>query len=151
MSLEKKINEDIKAAMSAKDKKKLEALRSIKSALLVEKTGKNQSADGEIPEEVESELLKKQAKQRKESVEIYKQQGRDDLAEEEQFQLEIIESYMPEQLSEEDIRAKVKEIIEETGASSMQDMGKVMGKATKEMAGKADNKKISEIVKELLS
>ena len=150
MSLEKKINDDIKAAMIAKDKAKLEALRSIKSELLIAKTGKDKDESGEIPESIELKLLKKLAKQRKDSAETYKEQGRQDLADDEIFQLEIIESYLPEQLSEEDIKAGVHEIIKETGASSMKDMGKVMGLASKKFEGKADNKKVSEIVKSLL-
>ncbi|MFW6019575.1 MAG: GatB/YqeY domain-containing protein, partial [Bacteroidales bacterium] len=150
MSLEKKINDDIKAAMIAKDKAKLEALRSIKSELLLAKTGKDKNEAGEIPESVELKLLKKLAKQRKESAEVYVEQGRQDLADDELFQLGIIESYLPEQLNEDEIRAGVQEIIEETGASSMKDMGKVMGLASKKFEGKADNKKVSEIVKSLL-
>lgn len=150
MSLEKKINDDIKTAMIAKDKAKLDALRAIKSELLIAKTGKDQNESGEIPESVELQLLQKLAKQRKESAETYKEQGRQDLADSELFQLEIIESYMPEQLSDEEIKAGVQEIIKETGASSMKDMGDVMKVASKKFEGKADNKKISEIVKSLL-
>ncbi|MGM0611974.1 MAG: GatB/YqeY domain-containing protein [Bacteroidota bacterium] len=150
MSLEKKINDDIKAAMIAKDRAKLDALRSIKSELLIAKTGKDKDESGEIPESVELKLLKKLAKQRKESAETYKEQGRQDLADDELFQLEIIESYLPEQLSDEEIKAGVQEIIKETGASSMKEMGKVMGLASKKFEGKADNKKVSEIVKSLL-
>jgi len=150
MSLEKKINDDIKAAMIAKDKAKLDALRSIKSELLIAKTGKDKDESGEIPESVELKLLKKLAKQRKDSAETYKEQGRQDLADDELFQLEIIESYLPEQLSDEEIKAGVQEIIKETGASSMKEMGKVMGLASKKFEGKADNKKVSEIVKSLL-
>lgn len=149
MSLEKKINEDIKQAMLAKDQRKLSALRSIKSALLIEKTGGQH--EGEIPESVEAQLLQKQVKQRKESAETYEQQGRADLAEEERYQAEIIEKYLPEQMSDEQLKKEVESIIEELGASSMKDMGKVMGTATKKLAGKADNKKISEIVKQLLA
>ncbi|MCF8218402.1 MAG: GatB/YqeY domain-containing protein [Bacteroidales bacterium] len=150
MSLEKKINDDIKAAMIAKDKAKLDALRSIKSELLIAKTGKDKDESGEIPESVELKLLKKLSKQRKDSAETYKEQGRQDLADDELFQLEIIESYLPEQLSDEEIKAGVQEIIKETGASSMKEMGKVMGLASKKFEGKADNKKVSEIVKSLL-
>ncbi|MCF8301841.1 MAG: GatB/YqeY domain-containing protein [Bacteroidales bacterium] len=149
MSLEKKINDDMKEAMKARDKNKLEALRGIKSALLLEKTGKDQAA-GEIPEEIEVKLLQKQLKQRKESAEVYKAQGRDDLADYEMFQASIIESYLPEQMSEEELRGIVEDIIKETGAESMKDMGKVMGAATKKLGGKADNKAIAAIVKEKL-
>lgn len=150
MALEKKINDDIKAAMIAKNRAALDALRSIKSALLIEKTGKDQTS-GEIPESVEINLLKKLAKQRREAAQTYHEQGREDLAEVEEFQLEIIEKYLPEQMSEEQIRAGVKEIIHETGASSMADMGKVMGAATTKFSGRADNKKVSEIVRNILS
>ncbi len=150
MSLEKQINEDIKAAMIARNKAVLEALRSIKSALLIQKTGKNQTSE-EIPESVEIKLLKQLAKQRREAAQTYHQQGREDLAQEEEFQLEIIEKYLPEQMSEEEIRAGVKQIIDETGADSMADMGRVMGAATKKFSGRADNKKVSQIVKSLLA
>ena len=149
MSLAEKINNDIKQAMLAKDKRNLEALRAIKAGLLLVKTGKDKSS-GEIPETVEMQLLQKLVKQRKESAEIYRQQNRDDLAEEELFQAEIIETYLPKQMSDEEITAVVKQIVEETGAESMKDMGKVMGAAAKKLAGKADNKKISGIVKNIL-
>jgi len=150
MELEKKINEDIKQAMRSKDKERLAALRSIKSALLIEKTGKDRNA-AEIPESVEMKLLQKQVKQRMESAEMYEQQGREELAKEERFQADIIREYLPKQMDEQEIRDEIEKIIKETGASSMKDMGPVMGKASKELAGKADNKKISSIVKELLS
>ncbi len=149
MELEKLINNDLKEAMKAKDKRKLEALRAIKAALLLEKTGKD-VADGEIPESVELKLLQKLVKQRKESATVYREQNRPELAEEEEYQTSIIEKYLPEQMSEEDIKVVVKQIIEETGASSMKDMGRVMGMATKKLAGKADNKLISTFVKEML-
>ncbi|MCF8231799.1 MAG: GatB/YqeY domain-containing protein [Bacteroidales bacterium] len=151
MSLEKKINEDLKQAMRDKDQRKLSALRSIKSALLIEKTNKDQTSGEEIPESVEMQLLQKQVKQRKESAETYEEQGRSDLADEERYQASIIEKYLPDQMDEEQLKNEVKAIIDELGATSMQDMGKVMGTATKRLAGKADNKKISEIVKTLLS
>lgn len=150
MELEKKINEDIKQAMLSKDKERLAALRSIKSALLIEKTGKDRNA-AEIPESVEMKLLQKQVKQRMESAEMYEQQGREELAKEERFQADIIREYLPKQMDEQEVREEIERIIKETGASSMKDMGPVMGKASKELAGKADNKKISAIVKELLS
>ena len=149
MSLAEKINNDIKQAMLAKDKRKLEALRAIKAGLLLIKTGKDTSA-GEIPESVELQLLQKLVKQRKESAEIYMQQNRKDLAEEETFQAGIIEEFLPKQMSEEELKAEVSKIVAEVGASSMKDMGKVMGMASKKLAGKADNKKISTMVKELL-
>ena len=149
MELEKLINNDLKDAMRAKDKRKLEALRAIKAALLLEKTGKD-VADGEIPETVEIKLLQKLVKQRKESAIIYREQNRGDMAEEEEYQASIIEKYLPEQMSEEEIAAVVKKIVEDTGASGMKDMGRVMGMASKQLAGKADNKLVSTIVKGLL-
>jgi hypothetical protein len=149
MSLAEKINADIKAAMLARDSKKLEALRAIKAGLLLAKTGKDASS-GEIPETVEMQLLQKLVKQRKESALLYEQQNRSDLAEEERYQSGIIEAYLPQQMSEEEITAVVKEVIGQSGASSIKDMGKVMGAAAKKLAGKADNKRVSEIVKKEL-
>ena len=149
MELEKLINEDIKQAMINKDKDKLGALRSIKAALLLEKTGKDVSG-GVIPDSVELKMLQRLVKQRRESAEIYKTQGRPDLAEPEIFQASIIEKYLPEQMSEADLLAIVQKVITDTGASSSKDMGKVMGIASKLVAGKADNKMISEIIKKLL-
>lgn len=150
MSLETVINNDMKAAMMAKDMRRLEAIRGIKAALLLEKTGKDVSG-GEIPEEVEVKMLQRLAKQRREAAAIYSEKGRNDLAEEELYQLSIIESYLPKQLSEDEIREKLKEIMAQTGASSIKDMGKVMGMASKAFAGKADNKLVSDIVKHMLS
>lgn len=149
MGLEILINNDIKSAMISKDKKKLAALRAIKSALLLEKTGKD-SSGGEIPETVELKLLQKLVKQRKESAEIYRQQNREDLAEVEQYEADIIQAYLPQQIDEETLRKEIKEIIELIGANSMKDMGKVMGLASKKFAGKADTKVISNLVKEIL-
>lgn len=150
MSLEITINNDIKKAMLARDKRKLEALRAIKAALLLEKTGAGVGGV-EIPETVELKLLQKLVKQRKESAILYKDQDRPELAEEEEYQAGIIENYLPEQVSEEEITAIIKNIIDETGASSMKDMGKVMGMAAKKLAGKADNKTVSSIVKQILA
>ncbi len=149
MNLEIKINEDLKQAMREKDKRKLNALRAIKAALLLEKTGKDVTS-GEIPESVELKLLQKQVKQRKEAAAIYREQNRPDLAEEEEYQAAIIEKYLPEQLSEEEIEAAVDKAIAETGATTMKDMGRVMGIVTKQLAGKADNKLISSIVRSKL-
>ena len=149
MSLEKSINNDIKAAMLTKDKRTLEALRAVKAAILLAKTDKG--ASGNIAEDVEIRILQKLVKQRKESAELYKSQGRDDLTAEELFQVSVIEKYLPEQMSEEEIKKVVDEIISETGASSMKDMGRVMGMTTKKLAGKADSKLIASIVKELLN
>ena len=150
MELEKLINNDLKEAMKAKDKRKLEALRAIKAALLLEKTGKDVT-DGEIPESVELKLLQKLVKQRKESAILYREQNRPELAEEEEYQVSIIEKYLPEQMSEEEVKSIIEKIVADTGASSMKDMGRVMGMAAKQLAGKADNKAISNIVKGLLS
>ena len=151
MTLAEKINKDIKDAMLAKDAKKLEALRAVKSGLLLLKTAKGTSGGDEIPEELEMGLLKKLVKQRKESAAIYREKDRIELAEEEEFQAGIIGNYLPEQISGDALREIVKEIIAETGAESMKDMGRVMGTASKKLAGKGDNKEISEIVRELLA
>jgi uncharacterized protein len=150
MNLEIKINEDIKQAMLTRDTQKLSALRAIKAALLLEKTGKDVSS-GEIPESIELKLLHKLVKQRRESAAIYVEKGRKDMAEEEIYQAEIIEKYLPKQMGEGEIVALVKEIITETGASGIKNMGMVMGAASKKAAGRADNQVISKIVKELLA
>ena len=147
MSLFEQINKDIKQAMLNKEKDKLEALRAIKAAFLLAKTEK---ANAELTPEKELEIVRKLVKQRKDSAEIYLQNGRKDLADAELFQASVIEKYLPAQMSDEEIEAEVKNIIAETGASSMKDMGKVMGAATKKLAGKADNKRIADIVKKLL-
>lgn len=147
MSLELTINEDIKKAMLAKDKKSLDALRAIKSAILLLKTDKG---GGDITPEVEMATLQKLVKQRKESAEMYQAQGRTDLYEEEVSQLNIISKYLPAQLSEDEIKAKLQSLIAENGFAGMKDMGKLMGMATKAFAGQADNKTVSAIVKTLL-
>ncbi len=147
MSLEQKINEDIKQAMLAKDKKSLEALRAVKSAILLLKTNKS---GGEITEDLELKTLQKLVKQRKESAELYKNQGREDLYEEEIFQMNIISKYLPEQLSIDEIRSQLQQMIADNGISTIKEMGKLMGIANKTFAGKADNKTISEIIKSLL-
>ncbi len=149
MELEKLINNDLKEAMKAKDKRKLEALRAIKSALLLEKTGKD-VADGEIPDSVEVKMLRKLVKQRKDAAAIYREQNRPDLAEEEEYQASIIEKYLPEQLDEEQVKTIVEKVIIDLEAKSMKDMGKVMGQATKVIAGRADNKLVSQIVRQRL-
>lgn len=148
MSLKNKIDTDIKAAMLAKNKEELEALRGIKSLILLAETEKGAVAD--ISGEAENKLLMKAAKQRKESAEIFTQQGRADLAEKELFQLQVISRYLPKQLSEEEIVGELKKMLAEVGAKGPQDMGKVMGMATKKLAGQADGKLISELVKKLL-
>ncbi len=150
MTLEKLINNDLKEAMLAKDRRKLEALRAIKAALLLEKTGTDRGGS-EIPETLELKLLQKLVKQRRDSASIFREQNRTDLAEEEEYQAAIIEKYLPEQMSQEEIDEKVKEIIATLGASSMKDMGRVMGLASKQLAGKADNKIVATSVKKFLS
>jgi len=149
MSLKAKIDSDIKQAMLAREKEKLEALRGIKSLILLAETDKSNS--GEITTDVENKMLMKAAKQRKESAEIFKKEGREDLAQKELFQLEVISAYLPKQLSEEALTGELKKIIETLGASGIQDLGKVMGVATKSLAGQADGKMIAEIVKQLLA
>lgn len=149
MSLKQTIDGDIKKAMLSKNKEELEALRSIKSMILLAETEKGGS--GDISSDAEAKLLMKAAKQRKESADIFKQQNRVDLAEKELFQLEVINRYLPKQLSEDEIKATLQEIIKEVGASGPGDMGKVMGVATKKLAGQADGKVISEQVKKLLA
>jgi len=150
MELEKLINNDLKQAMLARDKEKLDALRAIKAALLLEKTGKDVTSL-EIPDEVEVQILAKLIKQRKAAIEIYTTQNRQDLADVELFQISIIEKYLPLQISEEELRNVIKDVIVSVGATSVKDMGKVMAAATKSLAGKAENKMISNIIKELLS
>ncbi len=150
MSLEHLINQDLKEAMFAKDRQKLAALRAIKAALLLEKTGGG-VGDSEIPESVELKLLQKQVKQRRDTAIIYREQNRHDLAEEEEYQAAIIEKYLPEQMPEKEVKAVVEKVIADTGASSMKDMGRVMGMVSKQLSGKADNKMISVLVKQLLS
>lgn len=149
MSLIDTISKDIMAAMKARDNDKLEALRAVKAALLL--AGTESGADGKVSEENELKILKKLIKQRKESAQIYKEKGREDLYDNEIKQAAVIEQYLPEQVSEEKIREDVKKIIAETGATEMKDMGKVMAMAVKHFAGKADNSLISKIVREELA
>lgn len=149
MSLKTTIDNDIKKAMLSKSKEELEALRSIKSMILLAETEKGHAA--EISTETEGKLLMKAAKQRKESAEIFQKEGRQELAQKENFQLEVISRYLPKQLSEAETTALLKEIISTVGAKGPQDMGKVMGMATKTLAGRADGRLISEIVKKLLA
>lgn len=149
MSLEQKIQAELKTAMLARDEKTVRSLRAIKAAIILAKT--SEGAAGEIREEDEIKLLQKLVKQRKDSLEIFQQQNRADLAQKEQEEIEVIEKFLPTQLSAGELRAIVTGIIAETGASSPADMGKVMGVATKQLAGKADGKAISALVKELLA
>ena len=149
MNLEQKIMAELKTAMLAKDEKALRSLRAIKAAILLAKT--SEGAGGELKEEDEVKILQKLVKQRKDSLEIFTQQNRTDLAQKEQEEIEIIEKFLPKQLSGEELKVIIANIIAETGASSPADMGKVMGAATKQLAGKADGKAISALVKELLA
>ena len=148
MSLKERINEDIKKAMLAKKKEERTALRSIKSAILLAETEKG--AQSELSQDVEMKLLMKAAKQRKESGELFAKEGRNDLAEKEFFEHEIISKYLPQQMNEDELRETLKEIIQSVSATGPSDMGKVMGLATKQLAGKADGKAISSVVRELL-
>ena len=149
MGLEQKIMADLKTAMLARDEASLRSLRAVKAAILLAKT--SEGAGGELKEEDEIKLLQKLVKQRKDSLEIFQQQNRTDLAQKEVEEIAVIERFLPKQLSHEEIKAEVSRIIAETGATSPADMGKVMGAATKQLAGKADGKTISVLVKELLS
>ncbi|AVM51353.1 GatB/YqeY domain-containing protein [Capnocytophaga sp. oral taxon 878] len=149
MSLQTKVMEALKEAMKAKDTIALESLRAIKSAILLAKT--EAGAAEELTEADELKLLQKLVKQRKDSAALYTQQGRNDLAEPELAQKAIIEKFLPAQLSEAEVEATLKTIIAQVGATTAKDMGKVMGVATKQLAGKTDSKLISEIVKKLLS
>lgn len=149
MSLELDINGAIKTAMLAKQEAELRALRAIKAAILLAKTA--EGATGDLTPADEVKLLQKLAKQRKDSLEIFRQQNREDLAKKEEEELVVIERYLPKQMDENEIRAAVSAIIAQTGASSPADMGKVMGVATKQLAGQADGKVVSGIVKELLA
>jgi uncharacterized protein YqeY len=147
MYLEDKINADLKAAMLARDESTVRSLRAVKQAILLAKTS---GGNAPVPED-EIKMLQKLVKQRKESAEIYQQQNRPDLAKTELEEMAIIEKYLPQQLSEEDIRMELKIIIEQSGAKSQAEMGKVMGIASKHFAGRADNKLVSQLVKEMLS
>jgi uncharacterized protein YqeY len=149
MSLKANIETEIKNAMLAKDKDRLRALRAIKSLILLEETKEGAAAN--LSNEDEIKLLTKAAKQRKDSADIYKQQNREDLFAVEMAELSIINEFLPKQLTEEQLVAELKKIIAESGATSAKDMGKVMGVATKSLAGKADGKLISQKVKELLA
>ena len=149
MGLEQKIMAELKTAMLAKDEIGLRSLRAIKAALLLVKT--SGSGGGELKEEDEIKLLQKLVKQRKESLEIFQQQNRPDLAQKEQEEIAVIEKFLPKQLSAEDLKEALTRIIAETGASSPADLGKVMGIATKQFAGKADGKTVSSLVKALLT
>lgn len=149
MSLESRIMEEMKAAMKAKDEATLRTVRAIKAAILVEKTAAG--ASGELSEADELKMLQRMAKQRRDSLEIFRTQARLDLAQKEEEELAVIERFLPKQLSEDDLRGELRRIIAQTGASGPADMGKVMGAATKALAGRADGKAVSAAVKELLA
>ena len=152
MSLEQKIMGELKTAMLAKDEKGLRSLRAIKAAILLAKTSEGAPTNrGELNEDDEIKLLQKLVKQRKDSLQIYQQQNRADLAQKEQEEIEIIEKFLPKQLSADELRSELFAIVSEVGATTPADMGKVMAAATKKLAGKADGKTISALVKELLS
>ncbi len=151
MSLKARIDEDIKTAMKAKDKMRLETVRSIKKAILEKEIALRPQGKDSLNEEQEIELLAQQAKQRRDSIEQYQKASREDLAEKESQELAIIETYLPTQLSEEEINTVVDEIIATVGATSAKDLGKVMGTAMQQLKGKADGKKIQELVKKKLS
>jgi uncharacterized protein YqeY len=149
MSLEEKVMTDLKTAMLAKDEKSLRSLRAIKAAIINLKTSEGFS--GVIKDDDEIKLLQKLVKQRKESLEIYEKQNRNDLAEKEKEEIGVIEKFLPKQMSEEELKEVIASIIKETGATSQADMGKVMGIANKQLGGKADGKTIAAIVKEILA
>lgn len=149
MPLEQQIMTELKAAMLAKDEAALRSLRAIKAAILLAKTAEGSS--GELKAEDESKILQKLVKQRRDSLEIFQQQNRPDLAAKEQEELNVIEKFLPKQLSVEELKAELQNIIAQTGASAPSDLGKVMGIASKQLAGKADGKAIAAMVKELLN
>lgn len=148
MNLFDKISEDIKAAMLAKDKIRLEALRGVKKEFLEAKTAKG--SDGELTDETATKIIQKMVKQRKDSAGIYSEQNRPELAEKELAEVTVLEEYLPKQMTPGELETALKVIIEKVGASSAKDMGKVMGVASKELAGKAEGRAISETVKKLL-
>ena len=149
MSLEKKVMADLKTAMLARDEKSLRTLRAIKAASILAKTA--EGAGGEIKEDEEIKVLQKLIKQRKDSLDIYRTQHRDDLAQKEEEEIFVIEKFLPKQISADELKSILQKIITDTGAHSPADMGKVMGIASKQLAGKADGKTISATVKELLA
>lgn len=151
MSLQEKVNADIITAMKAKDEITLRALRAVKSALLLAATEKGASADGKLSDEVAIKTFQKLAKQRKESLDIYIQNGRDELAQTEKEEIEVLERYLPKQMSQDEIKDVLLKIVGQVGASSLAEVGKVMPLAMKELAGKADGKTIQAVLKEIFS
>src|SRR5688500_12143768 len=149
MSLEQKVMAELKTAMLARDEAALRSLRAIKAAIILAKTA--EGAKGELSNDDEMKLLQKLVKSRKDSLEIFQKQNRGDLAKKEEEEIAVIEKFLPKQLSPDEVKVELQKIIDQTGASSPADMGKVMGVATKQLAGKADGKTISALVKELLT
>ena len=149
MSLEQKVMAELTTAMLSRDDKSLRSLRAIKAAIINIKT--SEGFTGEIKEDEEIKLLQKLVKQRKESFEIFEKQSRNDLAEKEREEIDVIERFLPKQLGDEELRKVIASIVKETGATSQADMGKVMGMANKQLGGKADGKTIAAIVKEMLA
>jgi len=149
MALKQQIDADIKEAMKAKEADRLRALRALKSLILLEET--KEGFSGELKPEDELKLLTKAVKQRKDSADIYRTQGREDLLQNELAEIAVIENYLPKQLSEDELRSRIQDIIARVGAAAPSDLGKVMGAATKELAGQADGKAISAMAKELLA
>jgi uncharacterized protein YqeY len=146
MSLEEKINTDLKSAMLSKDEAAMRGLRAVKAGLLLAKT----SGSGTLSSEDEMKMLQKLVKQRKESVEIFQKQGRDDLAKTEIEEISVIEKYLPKQLGEDDIKKELKSLMEQNNAKDAGDMGRMMGIASKHFAGKADNKLVSQLLRQML-
>ncbi|MEM8718656.1 MAG: GatB/YqeY domain-containing protein [Cyanobacteria bacterium P01_G01_bin.39] len=151
MGLKEQIGEDIKTAMKAKDKIRLQTVRGIKKAILEKEVELRPKGQDSLNPEQEIELLSQQAKQRRDSIEQFKNAGRDDLAEKEEQELAIIETYLPEQVSDEEVEAIIDQIIADSGAMTLKDLGKVMGPAMKQLKGKADGKKIQALVKSKLA
>ena len=149
MSLDQNMNNALKEAMKAKDQVKLRTLRAIKSAFLLAKTA--EGSTGEISEAEELKIIQKLYKQRSDSYDIYVKSGRDDLAKTEKEEMDVIAAFLPKQLNDDELLSAIKEIVEKVGATSMKEMGKVMGMASKALQGKADGKRISAVVKQILS
>lgn len=147
MSLEERVMKELKEAMKAKDQARMRALRAVKSEIQLAKT---EGSSKEVSEIKEMQIIQRLIKQRKDSLEIYERENREDLAKKEREEIAVIEKFLPEQLSEEELKSEIQKIIDETGSDSMKDMGKVMGVATKRLAGQADNKTISQVVREKL-
>lgn len=148
MTLETRLMADLKDAMKSKDQAALRAIRAAKAAILLFKTD---GSGKELDTASEIKMIQKLVKQRQDSLDIYEKQGREDLAVVEREEIEVLKRYLPEEMSDEELKANIKRIIDETGASGMKDMGRVMGMASKQLAGKADGRRISEVVKEFLS